>query len=153
MSTSTKQVRSHTAFRVIVGTLTGGVLMGLTFATFSTILLYGIAKTKAGGSPAFGWVTTIATLEFVMGLVLGSFFGLLLSLANRGRVVGAIAGIVVSIVPLWIWLSDMVLAGLPYWRSFLMATVPPACGLVGLVTSFAISRVSRRQMQTTKAVG
>ena len=143
---------SNTPLRIIVGTLSGGILMGSTFAIFSTILLYGLAKENTGGSPIISWVTTIVALEFIMGFVFGLVFGLLLSVANLRPVLGMIAGIVASVVPLWIWLTEPVLSHSKIWPTFLKATVPFACGLVGLVTSLAVSRISRRPMETTKTV-
>ena len=131
--------------RVIGGTLSGGILMGTIFAIFSTILLYGIAKENTGGSPVFSWVTTIATLEFIMGFVFGLIFGLLLSVANLRPLLGMIAGMVASVVPLWIWLTEPVLSHSSIWPAILKATVPFACGLVGLVTSVVVSRISRRR--------
>jgi hypothetical protein len=136
---------SNTPLRLIVGTLSGGLLMGLTFAIFSTILLYGIAKENTGGSPVFSWVTTIVFLEFIMGFVFGLIFGLLLSIANLRPVLGTIAGMVASVAPLWIWLNEPVLAHSKIWPAFLKVTVPFACGLVGLITSLAVSRISRRR--------
>ena len=135
---------SNTPLRLIVGTLTGGILMGSTFAIFSTILLYGVAREKTGGSPVFSWVTTIVTLEFIMGFVFGLLFGLLLSVANLRPVLGLIAGVVASVAPLWIWLTEPVLEDSKIWPAFLKATVPFACGLVGLITSLVVSRISRR---------
>lgn len=143
---------SNTPLRLIVGTLSGGLLMGLTFAIFSTILLYGIAKENTGGSPVFSWVTTIVTLEFIMGFVFGLIFGLLLSVANLRPVLGTIAGMVASVVPLWIWLNEPVLSHSQIWPTFLKVTVPFACGLVGLITSLAVTRISRRQWQQHKTV-
>ena len=148
-----KRRLSNTTLRAVVGTLTCGLLTGLTFAAFSTILLYGIAKEKTGGSPTTSWVTTIATIEFIMGLLLGCWFGLILSLANLGRVFGTIVGLLVSIVPLWLWLNDEGISQSPFWPTFLKATVPVACGLVGLVTSTVVSSISRRRMETSKTVG
>lgn len=136
---------SNTSLRVIVGTFTGGILMGATFAIFSTILLYGIAKENTGGTPVFSWVTTIVILEFIMGFVLGLLLGLFLSIANLRPVLGTIAGIIASVVPLWIWLTEPVLSQSSIWRTFLKVTVPIACALVGLVTSALVSRISRRQ--------
>lgn len=136
---------SNTPLRLIVGTLSGGFLMGATFAIFSTILLYGIAKENTGGSPVISWVTTIAFLEFIMGCVFGLLFGLLLSIANLRPVLGTIAGMLASVIPLWIWLTDPGLAQSKIWPFFLKVTVPFACGLVGLITSLAVSRISRRR--------
>ena len=143
---------SNTSLRLIVGTLTGGILMGSTFAIFSTILMYGLAKENTGASPVISWVTTIATLEFIMGFVFGLVFGLLLSVANLRPILGTIAGMVASVAPLWIWLTERVLANSKIWPAFLKATVPFAFAIVGLITSLAVFRISRRRMQTTKTL-
>lgn len=127
-------------FRIVAGTLGGGMVTGLCFAAISWIVIF-------NSNPGFGvegpnpyWAHLAAVLGGFMGFVMGLPLGLLITLLKQDSIVGAFLGLLGG-GAIAAWASqtggspDVVYPTVPLLISFV-----PAGALSGFLTSHLVSR-------------
>ena len=127
--------------RMVLGTLAGGLLSALCFASFSWIVIFNSDPGFGVEGPHPEWAYFAAVLGGFKGLLLGLPLGLVIGLLNRGLVLSAFLGLLAGLAAL-VWASqtgghpDIVYPTTPLLISFL-----PAGALSGLLTSLLVSRL------------
>ena len=127
--------------RIVLGTLSGGVLSALCFASFSWLVILNSDPGFGVEGPHREWAYLAAVIGAGIGLFIGVPLGLMIGLLNRGSILGAFLGLLAGLASL-VWASqtgghpDIVYPTIPLLISFL-----PAGALSGLLTSLLVSQL------------
>lgn len=127
--------------RIVVGTLGGGFISALLFASFSYIVIYNSDPGFGVPGPHPEWAYIAAVLSGFKGLVLGLPLGFVIGLVNRGSILGTFFGLLAGVAAL-VWGAqtaghpDIIYPTIPVLISFF-----PAGALSGLLTSLLVSRL------------
>ena len=128
-------------FRLVTGTLTGGVISGLCVATVSWIVIFNSDPGFGVEGPHPAWAHLAAVIGALMGFFVGLPLRLVITLVNQGKIVGTFLGILEGLI-LLVWGSqtgghpDIVYPTVPLLISFL-----PAGAVSGFLTALIVSRV------------
>ena len=126
--------------RILLGTLGGGVLSGLCFASLSWIVIFNSDPGFGVEGPHPAWAYIAAVMGGTKGVLLGLPLGFLIGLLNRGWILSTFLGLLAGLAAL-VWASgmgghpDIVYPTVPVLISFL-----PAGALSGFFTSLVVSR-------------
>src|SRR5262245_61817541 len=91
--------------RIFVGTICGGLLSALCFASFAWIVIYNSDPGFGVKGPHPEWAYFAAVLSGFMGLLLGLPLGLVIGLLNRGSILSTFLGLLAGLVVL-AWASQ-----------------------------------------------
>ena len=126
--------------RIVVGTLGGGFISALCFASLSWIVIYNSDPGYGAKGPFPQWAYIAAVLSGFKGVVLGLPIGFVIGLVNRGAILGTFLGLLAGVAAIvWGALTaahpDIIYPTIPVLISFL-----PAGASSGLLTSLVVSR-------------
>ena len=130
-------------YRIVTGTLIGGFISAFCVASFSWVVIYNSDPGTGVEVPLPGWAYLAAVIGAVSGFMVGLPLGLVISLLNRGSILGTFFGLLAGLA-LIVWVSqtsghpDFIYPTIPLLISFL-----PAGALSGFLTSVALSALSR----------
>lgn len=127
--------------RIFVGTICGGLLSALCFASVSWIVIFNSDPGFGAVGPHPEWAYFAAVISGFKGLVLGLPLGFVIGLLNRGSIPSTFLGLLAGLAAL-VWASqteghpDIVYPTIPLLIGFL-----PAGALSGFLTSLLVSRL------------
>jgi len=127
--------------RIVVGTLGGGFVSALCFASLSWIVIFNSDPGFGVKGPHPEWAYLAAVIGGTMGLLLGLPLGFVISLLNRGSILSTFFGLLAGLAAVvWAYRTgghpDIIYPTIPLLISFL-----PAGALSGLLTSLLVSRL------------
>ena len=131
--------------RIVLGTLSGGFLSAVCFATFSWIVIFNSDPGFGVEGPHPEWARLAAVLGGFMGFLIGLPLGLVIGLLNRGSILSTFFGLLGGLALIaWAWRTgghpDIVYPTVPLLISFL-----PAGALSGFLTSLVLAAMSREE--------
>ena len=130
--------------RIVVGTVTAGLLSAFCFGCASGIGVYCFYEDRTLEGVALAFFAAI--VGGIVGLLIGLLLGLLLSLTNRGLVFGTLSGLIGGLLVLLVLLAMVQREGFSeeIFSIALLKILAPVGALCGLFTSLILPALNDR---------